>query len=93
MTLDLEHQGPIRSTQGATGIPSATPSQRLHVVIVDEEFPYPLNWGKGIRGANLVLRLANRRRITCLAYRNADPKEECQPRDSAIRVRAGSPYS
>jgi polysaccharide biosynthesis protein PslH len=47
----------------------------LHVVIVDEEFPYPLDSGKRIRTANLILPLAARHRITYLAYRHADPQE------------------
>ncbi len=55
--------------------------RRMHVVIVDEEFPYPLNSGKRIRTANLVLQLAQRHRITYLAYRNTDPREENQARD------------
>lgn len=57
------------------------PKRRMHVVIVDEEFPHPLDSGKRIRTTNLVLQLAKRHRITYLAYRNADPKEECQARD------------
>ncbi len=38
--------------------------RRMHVVIVDEEFPYPLNSGKRIRTTNLVLQLSQRHRIT-----------------------------
>ncbi|MBI1915856.1 MAG: glycosyltransferase [Planctomycetes bacterium] len=50
----------------------------LHVVIVDEELPYPLTSGKRIRTANLVLRLARRHRITYLCHRNADEEEARQ---------------
>ena len=47
----------------------------LHVVVVDEELPYPPNSGKRIRTLNLLLPLAARHRITYLAYPNADPGE------------------
>ncbi len=50
----------------------------LHVVIVDEELPYPPNSGKRIRTLNLTLRLARRHRITYLCHRNADPEEARQ---------------
>jgi len=44
----------------------------MHVAIVDEELPYPLNSGKRIRTFQLVSRLAERHRITCIYHRNAD---------------------
>jgi glycosyltransferase involved in cell wall biosynthesis len=47
----------------------------MHVAIVDEELPYPLNSGKRIRTFQLVSRLAQRHRITYLCHRNADPQE------------------
>lgn len=47
----------------------------MRVVIVDEELPYPANSGKRIRTLNLTTRLAERHRITYLAYRGADPGE------------------
>jgi glycosyltransferase involved in cell wall biosynthesis len=47
----------------------------MHVAIVDEELPYPLNSGKRIRTFQLVSRLARRHRITYLCHRNADPRE------------------
>ena len=50
-------------------------ANRLHVVIVDEELPYPANSGKRIRTLNLVLRLAARHQITYICHRNADPNE------------------
>jgi glycosyltransferase involved in cell wall biosynthesis len=49
--------------------------RRLHVVIVDEELPYPPTSGKRIRTLNLLLRLADRHRLTYLCRRNADPEE------------------
>src|SRR5262249_58265249 len=47
----------------------------MHVAIVDEELPYPLNSGKRIRTFQLVSRLARRHRITYLCHRNTDPEE------------------
>ena len=46
-----------------------------HVVIVDEELPYPANSGKRIRTWNLTVRLRARHRITYVAHRAADPME------------------
>src|SRR5947209_4053518 len=56
----------------------ATPTSRagpLHVVLVDEELPYPPLSGKRIRTLNLVKRLASRHRLTYVAHRNADAEE------------------
>jgi polysaccharide biosynthesis protein PslH len=50
----------------------------MHVAIVDEELPYPLNSGKRIRTFQLVSRLARRHRITYICHRNADPREAMQ---------------
>ena len=47
----------------------------MHIAIVDEELPYPLNSGKRIRTFQLVSRLARRHRITYICHRNADPDE------------------
>jgi glycosyltransferase involved in cell wall biosynthesis len=47
----------------------------MHVVIVDEELPYPPNSGKRIRTLNLILPLARRHRITYLCYPSADADE------------------
>jgi len=47
----------------------------MHVAIVDEELPYPLNSGKRIRTFQLVCRLAERHQITYICHRNADPQE------------------
>src|SRR5262245_32091833 len=47
----------------------------LHVVVVDEELPYPPLSGKRIRSLNLTLRLARRHRVTYLCHRNADAEE------------------
>src|SRR6516165_6913289 len=50
----------------------------MHVAIVDEELPYPLNSGKRIRTFQLVSRLARRHRITYICHRNADAREAIQ---------------
>jgi glycosyltransferase involved in cell wall biosynthesis len=47
----------------------------LHVVMVDEELPYPPVSGKRIRTLNLTQRLAERHRLTYVCHRNADPDE------------------
>jgi len=47
----------------------------LHVAVVDEELPYPLNSGKRIRTLNLLKRLASRHRITYICHRNAAADE------------------
>src|SRR5262249_6674600 len=47
----------------------------LHVVLVDEELPFPPTSGKRIRTLNLTRRLAGRHRLTYLCHRNADPVE------------------
>jgi polysaccharide biosynthesis protein PslH len=53
----------------------ATRGLGLHVVIVDEELPYPPTSGKRIRTLNLTLRLARRHHITYICHRNADEAE------------------
>jgi glycosyltransferase involved in cell wall biosynthesis len=55
--------------------PTAPDFRPLHVVVVDEELPYPMNSGKRLRTLNLLLRLARRHRIAYLCHRNADPDE------------------
>lgn len=58
--------------------PSHSSSRRgapLHVVMVDEELPYPPTSGKRIRTLNLTLRLAHRHRLTYLCHRNANAIE------------------
>ncbi|MGO9600792.1 MAG: glycosyltransferase [Isosphaeraceae bacterium] len=47
----------------------------MHVAIIDEELPYPLNSGKRVRTYQLVSRLARRHRITYVCHRNADRLE------------------
>ncbi|MGL4552337.1 MAG: glycosyltransferase, partial [Gemmataceae bacterium] len=48
---------------------------RLHVVMIDEELPYPLLSGKRLRTMGLVSRLAERHRLTYVCHRNADRAE------------------
>lgn len=55
--------------------PPGDSSRPLHVVIVDEELPYPPNSGKRIRSLNLTLHAAKQHKITYLCHRNADSAE------------------
>src|SRR5262245_2721479 len=48
---------------------------RLHVAVLDEELPYPLNSGKRIRSFNLLSRLGKKHRITYIAHRNSSEEE------------------
>ncbi len=40
----------------------------MNILVLDEEFPFPLNSGKRIRSFNLLSRLAKRHQLTYLAY-------------------------
>ncbi len=51
---------------------------RLHVAVLDEELPFPLDSGKRIRTYNLLSRLAARQRITYLCHRHPDPAQARQ---------------
>jgi glycosyltransferase involved in cell wall biosynthesis len=51
------------------------PARPLHVVMVDEELPYPPTSGKRIRTLNLTTRLARRHELTYVCHRNTDPDE------------------
>src|SRR5262249_35796525 len=65
---------PVVRERPARALPPPT-TRPLHVVIVDEELPYPPTSGKRIRTLNLTLRLARRHRLTYLCHRNADADE------------------
>ena len=58
----------------------------MHVAIIDEELPYPLNSGKRIRTFQLVSRLARRHRITYICHRNADPGEAVEAEVELCRL-------
>src|SRR5262245_61838787 len=47
----------------------------MHIAILDEELPYPMNSGKRLRTLNLLMRLARRHRLTYICHRNLDPDE------------------
>jgi glycosyltransferase involved in cell wall biosynthesis len=53
-------------------------TKRLHVAIIDEELPYPLNSGKRIRTYNLVSRLARRHHIGYIYHRGENASESAQ---------------
>ena len=61
--------------QGRADAPLRSATRPLHVLVVDEELPYPPTSGKRLRTLNLVLRLARRHHITYLCHRNADAAE------------------
>lgn len=68
----------IPTLQDIAHLPDPRPvsgEERLHVVMVDEELPYPPTSGKRIRTLNLTLRLARRHHITYVCHRNADAQE------------------
>jgi glycosyltransferase involved in cell wall biosynthesis len=52
-----------------------TAHRPLHIVVVDEELPYPPVTGKRLRTFKLLIRLARRHRITYMCHRNADANE------------------
>src|SRR3954452_13304138 len=64
---------------------TARPGRPLHVVLVDEELPYPPVSGKRIRTLNLTLRLARRHRLTYVCHRNTDPAEALAAREYFAR--------
>jgi glycosyltransferase involved in cell wall biosynthesis len=67
--------------------PSTGTSPRpLHVVMIDEELPYPPISGKRIRTLNLTQRLARRHHLTYVAHRNSDPEEARLAADHFARL-------
>src|SRR5580658_1967723 len=58
---------------------------RLHIALLDEELPYPLNSGKRIRTYQLLSRLAERHRLTYLCHRNPDA-DEAKQAETALRA-------
>ncbi len=74
------------STTLATRSATATAGRQLHVVMIDEELPYPPVSGKRIRTLNLTRRLAERHRITYVCHRNSDPDEARLAADHFARL-------
>jgi polysaccharide biosynthesis protein PslH len=75
---------PVLPVTAATS--AAAPPRPLHVVMIDEELPYPPLSGKRIRTLNLTERLARRHRLTYVAHRNADPQEAARAADHFARL-------
>src|SRR5262249_46170303 len=75
---------PTFAAVNATSLASRT---RLHVVMIDEELPYPPISGKRIRTLNLTQRLAQRHRVTYVCHRNADAAEARRAADHFARLR------
>src|SRR6516225_7800949 len=71
----MSQNATLQKTTRIASSRSITGSDRLHVVMIDEELPYPPTSGKRIRSLNLTLRLARRHNLTYLCHRNADPGE------------------
>ena len=92
MAFRAFHWRPVRSTNKLAYLASRSGTRglwersliRMHVVIVDEELPYPLNSGKRIRTFQLVSRLAVRHRITYICHRNADADEAVDSKSHGI---------
>jgi len=62
------------------------PDRRLHVAVLDEELPYPLDSGKRLRTWHLLSRLATRFRITYLCHRHEGSTEAIAAmREAGIR--------
>jgi glycosyltransferase involved in cell wall biosynthesis len=68
------------------GTRSSGQPRRLHVVVVDEELPYPTNTGKRIRTLNLLVRLARRHHVALMTRRNLKA-EEVGPASDYLRRR------
>src|SRR5437762_4599977 len=66
--------------------PLVPASRPLHVVMIDEELPYPPTSGKRIRTLNLTQRLARRHRVTYVCHRNADAGEARRAADHFDRL-------
>jgi polysaccharide biosynthesis protein PslH len=74
---------PTLASVHATSLAQRT---RLHVVMIDEELPYPLTSGKRIRTFNLTQRLAERHRVTYVCHRNGDAGEARRAADHFARL-------
>jgi glycosyltransferase involved in cell wall biosynthesis len=66
---------PLLSSPSTTSLAATSRDKPLHVVLIDEELPYPPLSGKRIRTLSLVQRLAARHRLTYVAHRNQDARE------------------
>src|SRR5262245_22201131 len=73
-------------TLASVAATSLAPPAPLHVVMIDEELPYPPISGKRIRTLNLTQRLAERHRVTYVCHRNADPDEAARAAEHFARL-------
>jgi polysaccharide biosynthesis protein PslH len=60
--------------------------RRLHVLVLDEEVPYPLDSGKRIRTWNLLCRLARRHRVSLLCYGSPGSPSVVAAENAGIRI-------
>lgn len=65
--------------------------RRLHVLVLDEELPYPPDSGKRIRTWNLLRRLAQRHQISLLCYGSPDDPSAAILEKAGIRVHLVAP--
>ncbi len=63
----------------------------MRLLIIDEEFPYPLNTGKRIRSFNLARALAREHEVAYLAYGGKDTPEYEFLRKSGLSPHAVDP--
>ncbi|MCX6830416.1 MAG: glycosyltransferase family 4 protein [candidate division Zixibacteria bacterium] len=63
----------------------------MNILILDEEFPYPLNTGKRIRSYNLIKRLAVHHKVHYLAYGKEDSDNFRAMHDAGLHPRAVPP--
>lgn len=61
-------------------------ARRLHVLVLDEEIPYPPDAGKRIRTWNLLRRLAQRHKVSLLCYGNQNDASVASAEEEGIRV-------
>ncbi len=61
----------------------------LRVLVLDEEFPYPLNAGKRIRTWNLIRRLSHRHDVTWLCFGPVEAAAAKAATDANIRLESG----
>lgn len=55
---------------------------RKHIVVVDEEIPFPLTSGKRIRTYQLLVRLADEFRLTLLVHQQQEPAEQAMAEEA-----------
>lgn len=73
------------------GVPTALGRQKLKVLVIDEEVPFPPNSGKRLRTWNLLRRLATRHEVMLLCYGEAENPAIRELERAGIRVKVVPP--